>query len=56
MPSRNEPMEALIDALQVIALAAANLRRTTSEMAEDFGRIEAATVRAISVSKQLREP
>ena len=53
MPSRSEPVDAVIDALQVIAMTTANLRRTTSEMAED---VEAATVRAISVIKRLREP
>jgi hypothetical protein len=55
MPSRNEPLEALIDALQVIAVLSTKLRQSTSESAEDAVQIEAAADRAITIVKRLRE-
>ncbi len=43
--------QALIDALQVVAVLSSHLRRMLSEAAEEAVRIEAAVVRAVTIVK-----
>ena len=55
MPSTSDQLfQELTDALQVLAVLASHLRRTTSETAEDAVQIESSVDRAIKLVKQLR--
>jgi hypothetical protein len=52
---RNELLEELINALQVLAVLSSHVRRTTGDVEEDAVQIEAAVDRAINVVKRIRE-